>query len=387
MSPVYLLIISLAFTSAVFTVVFLAAWYGLGKARHALLWSAAFAVALVQWVTNLNRASIDFEQYWLFVSALPILMLYLIAFGHASRCQQTHYMPWVGLFSLATYASIVVVTLLVPHYGLMIGIQPTSAGLVLLLCAWIMLRGGQNSLIEWLAIGATALTGFSQVAAGAAAMLQGWEREAFWFAWYQRLNFTVIPAAYVFTGVLMILVMAGDFANKLKKVASHDALTGVRNRRGFYDIAPGLFSAAKRQGSPLAAIMLDIDHFKVINDQHGHQTGDRALHHIARLLQHTRRAEDVTARLGGEEFVLLLPGANRSDAHQLAKALARQIESSPLVMPGNAALVITASFGVAHIQAEDEQIDTMLKRADQAMYLAKQRGRAQVVDEFTLSPA
>ena len=133
--------------------------------------------------------------------------------------------------------------------------------------------------------------------------------------------------------------------------------------------------------------MLDIDHFKVINDQHGHQTGDRALHHIARLLQHTRRAEDVTARLGGEEFVLLLPGANRSDAHQLAKALARQIESSPLVMPGNAALVITASFGVAHIQAEDEQIDTMLKRADQAMYLAKQRGRAQVVDEFTLSPA
>ena len=140
--------------------------------------------------------------------------------------------------------------------------------------------------------------------------------------------------------------------------------------------------------------MTDIDRFKCINDKFGHAAGDNALAHFAELMAENRRREDVIARVGGEEFALLLPGTELRDALALADMLCKKVGSTPMDMT-SIGLPMTSSFGVATISRKDNTLDDMVRRADRALYRSKRAGRNQVdlessqhllADDGTLRP-
>jgi diguanylate cyclase (GGDEF)-like protein len=164
---------------------------------------------------------------------------------------------------------------------------------------------------------------------------------------------------------------ANDIVERLARV---DALTGILNRRAFYEQAAMLGSQVRRNNTSLAVIVLDLDYFKEINDTRGHAAGDAALTHVGNLLSHMTRESDVCARLGGEEFGILLTG-DAEDGIRLAEKLRHELEYSPVILQDDR-FVVTGSFGVA---SGGTDIDSLIQRADTAMYEAKKLGRNRVV--------
>jgi diguanylate cyclase (GGDEF)-like protein/PAS domain S-box-containing protein len=160
----------------------------------------------------------------------------------------------------------------------------------------------------------------------------------------------------------------------LLKMSQHDPLTGVANLRYFSQRAAEELSRARRTGSNLSVVMLDIDHFKEINDQWGHAVGDRVLQHLCTSAQGTLRQTDVFARVGGEEFAVLLPEADPRGAFQFAERLRKRIEAQAMA-EGDAWIAYTLSAGVSGVMASDASVAVALERADEALYAAKNAGR------------
>lgn len=161
---------------------------------------------------------------------------------------------------------------------------------------------------------------------------------------------------------------------ELAKQARRDPLTGVLNRRGFEPKAQLLFDLALRGGRPLCVCMIDADHFKAVNDTHGHAVGDAVLKNIAGCLLSRMRRTDVLARWGGEEFVLLLPDTALKAAGELAEGLRVAIAASTTQAVGP----VTVSIGLAQIEPSDRTLQALVERADRALYHAKDMGRNQV---------
>jgi len=161
---------------------------------------------------------------------------------------------------------------------------------------------------------------------------------------------------------------------ELEKLVETDALTGLNNRRHFDERLRQEIARSRRHENPLAIAMLDLDHFKAINDGHGHDIGDCALRSIANLLKAQARETDSISRIGGEEFVLLMVSTGESEAIAYAKRIRETIEGAPIVCE-DSELSLTCSIGVAVLSAEVRDAEHLLKRADSAMYEAKNRGR------------
>jgi len=159
----------------------------------------------------------------------------------------------------------------------------------------------------------------------------------------------------------------------LEKQAKTDALTGIYNRMKFDEILAKEIQRTKRNKFPLSLIMCDIDHFKQINDRYGHQSGDRVLKRLTRLITGNIRSIDFFARWGGEEFVILSPGTETGGAAVLAEKIRRKVEVYNFEEPEN----LTLSFGVASFKPGDSA-GKLINRADEAMYRAKKNGRNQV---------
>src|SRR5581483_6891427 len=156
--------------------------------------------------------------------------------------------------------------------------------------------------------------------------------------------------------------------------AASDALTGLPNRRSAEEALHRMAAHAGRSLTPLAAVLLDLDHFKRINDLHGHDQGDQALAVVGQVLTAALRASDFAARYGGEEFLVLLPETSRDGALTLAEKLRAAIEQA--VVPGVGGL--SASLGVAVYPEDAIETDQLVRQADRALYLAKNRGRNRV---------
>ncbi len=174
---------------------------------------------------------------------------------------------------------------------------------------------------------------------------------------------------------------ATEELRRQKELAEHkartDSLTGVSNRRAFTELARVETERALRFGQPLALIAIDLDHFKSINDGHGHAVGDAVLVDFATLAQTQLRIIDQLARIGGEEFVLLLPGTDAQCAYQVAERIRRVVEQRVLPIPGGT-LRYTSSFGVAELEPQHPGLERWLARADAALYAAKGKGRNRV---------
>jgi diguanylate cyclase (GGDEF)-like protein len=164
---------------------------------------------------------------------------------------------------------------------------------------------------------------------------------------------------------------------KLQQAALTDALTGLYNRRYALERLEQEWAAAALSGRPLACLLLDLDHFKRVNDTHGHDAGDLVLCETAAVLRGGLRQEDVVCRLGGEEFVVILPGADREAARACAERLRRDVEHHMVELPGTA-LRATTSVGVAVRTPRMSGPADLLKAADEAAYAAKQAGRNRV---------
>ena len=161
---------------------------------------------------------------------------------------------------------------------------------------------------------------------------------------------------------------------ELLRSAATDSLTGVLSRRAFNEEARRLLSLATRHQHDAACIVLDVDHFKKVNDTYGHSAGDAVLKAVAATCREQIRAGDILGRLGGEEFAVLLPHADRDAALAVAEKLRGALEASPVPVADNA-IRVTASFGVTGMSIIAKDIDTLLAQADAAMYRAKQAGR------------
>ncbi|HOY87407.1 MAG: GGDEF domain-containing protein [Methylotenera sp.] len=163
----------------------------------------------------------------------------------------------------------------------------------------------------------------------------------------------------------------------ISEVAHQDFLTGALNRRGMDEAIDREFERADRHNTPISLAMIDIDHFKKINDTMGHSTGDTALAHLAKVVKSILRSTDVLARYGGEEFVILLPGSKQNDAVNVVAGIQRDLTKN-FFLHNNERVLITFSAGVAE-RVTGENIDSVLPRADAALYIAKQSGRNRVV--------
>ncbi|WP_178862054.1 GGDEF domain-containing protein [Thiomicrorhabdus cannonii] len=164
-------------------------------------------------------------------------------------------------------------------------------------------------------------------------------------------------------------------------IAKTDELTNIPNRRGFNEIIELLSRQALDKGSTFAIVLLDIDHFKSINDTFGHLIGDSVLRYLAKLLHRETKGQDSIARFGGEEFAILLPDTGYSDAINVANNIRKKIAARPLqVRSSNQPLQITVSAGVAMYQL-GEEIETLLTRVDECLYKAKGKGRNRIVGE------
>ncbi|WP_439405962.1 GGDEF domain-containing protein [Bradyrhizobium sp. DASA03076] len=161
---------------------------------------------------------------------------------------------------------------------------------------------------------------------------------------------------------------------KLRELADTDFMTGLMNRRSFLAVADDAVAFSRRYKRSMATLMIDIDHFKKINDTHGHAAGDDAIKSVADIISQSIRTTDKAARFGGEEFVVLLREIDQETAMLLADRIRVSIESA-VVRHGNTVIPLTVSVGLALFDEADRDVQDVIERADQGLYIAKKTGR------------
>ncbi len=165
--------------------------------------------------------------------------------------------------------------------------------------------------------------------------------------------------------------------SRMQDLAMADELTGLKNRRAFFDDAEPAIAMARRRGQPVAVALLDLDHFKDVNDTHGHAAGDLVLREVATRIVDTFREEQMVGRIGGEEFVALLPETTPAQALIAVERVRRAVGERPILLPDSSPVTVTLSGGIALLK-DGEGIESAIDRADQAMYRAKGLGRDRV---------
>ena len=354
------------------------AWVSLGRQSHALSWSIAYLCygfeILAQVLEALYPAAADLlgPVELLFVLAPSTL----VAIGARQRAGEPNR---YRRFAAATLLAIAIGNLPYLFPG-RLGWTSTIPGLFTILMlsiamSAIMPRRRRVEPAEWAVVGALfvfILFELLLIATDVASKMAPGRRDLFIAVYLVGLT-----PVFVANGIGAILLLASDVAAQLRALAANDPLTGVLNRRGFEDAALRAVANGRRQRQSITVAIADIDHFKSINDQHGHTVGDRTLRFISGCLTRGLRGGDVVGRIGGEEFALLLVS---SSAEQAAEAMERiRIEIATGDAEGGAPVPVTASFGVAAALlggASSEQIlaETM-DRADQALYRSKVEGR------------
>ncbi|WP_119154517.1 GGDEF domain-containing protein [Caldimonas tepidiphila] len=342
-------------------------------------WSRACLLALAG--LGMSAAAAWLEGIELLAPALWLLALGCVAEGLLRFGGRQGALRWVAGLALAYLLA----ALLLRMRGETAGQALFASGLVALL---------------WIVVGLAALLRpprgqrviHAGIAACAAAAALGWVLHALlpartgptWRLFTDGVA-VMLWLQFVACGLLVpLLVLAESFrvTERLRREAIHDPLTGALNRRGFEKHTARLAALSAQLGQSLAVLMLDIDHFKQVNDQHGHQVGDLALQSLARMVQRAKRESDAFARLGGEEFCVVLPGTDVPGARVFADRLRRSFAAFE-IDTGSSFLSCTVSVGVAYasadtLQAGGADLVDLLHQADEALYEAKRAGRNRV---------
>ncbi|MEO6264877.1 MAG: diguanylate cyclase [Luteimonas sp.] len=255
-----------------------------------------------------------------------------------------------------------------PNLGNLLLLLANVLAIVCLFVAWR--RGGRHAgmmLLAWVPLVTISTARAVQLSSGAA--LPPWLEYG-------------LPLVLAYTAVVLMLGMADRMLafrrerDRAQEAAEHDPLTGVLNRAGIERRLDWALAAAHGEYQPLAVLFLDLDHFKRINDEHGHAIGDACLGTLVRIVAAELQYGDQVGRLGGEEFLLILPGADRRRARDTAEQIRRSVELRCRQIAG-VPLAMTVSIGVAECRRDDAAAD-LIARADKAMYAAKRAGRNRV---------
>lgn len=207
---------------------------------------------------------------------------------------------------------------------------------------------------------------------------EGGDLSSFWAGSY--ILYSVPHLIFLFGLAYLVLRRWREREEEVRVMSRTDALTGLFNRRSIITQLKREQDRSVQQGLPMAVVMLDLDHFKQINDTWGHEAGDYVLIAAADILQKTVRQNDRVGRYGGEEFLLVLPGADVEGARRLAERCRQQVEALEVLLSDGRRVRVSASMGLyCNEHDRNASVDTMLRRADKALYAAKQRGRNRVV--------
>ncbi|WP_395373691.1 diguanylate cyclase [Marinicella sp. W31] len=370
--------ISLFLINIMMSVIFWLTWKTIERKPHTLLWSLLFAVAAINGALNaINQLFPNRDIYWVIVNAISLLAQWLAWSGFRMRAGRSPY-DWrmLGLFITAELL-VIWFTLMQPHMGLRMVMIPYVGFLVMLACAWEIYNNGRKT--RPAEIGAMILFsiyGLVQAAAGTAALMQGAEPQQIYLNWYSHINFLLMPAAFTGLGLFTVLILVDDLGSRMRHQAITDQLTGLLNRRGFYDKAHDLQAQAQEHNLPIGVIIADIDHFKNVNDNFGHQIGDQALQSFAELVTNSCDPNDVIGRIGGEEFAFLLYSQDLNTTQATAEQIRTTLQQTR-IHNSDQNIGITASFGIAELAPGGSIIDA-LKMADHALYRAKTQGRNRV---------
>ncbi|MDZ7791489.1 MAG: GGDEF domain-containing protein [Xanthomonadales bacterium] len=377
----------------------------------------------LRWLTiGFLAFTIIYAMHGILTRASQELMMHFIMFGPASRfvmaacfligivkyeqpvvpagqrIRPEFWLRWIGAFVSVTIL-VYLMAGTVWAGSLRVSLETSSLILLLASLVVIVVRRPRSPLIL---IFALSLLFFSQSSVafliGSVWNHQWWLAHAIFAAGFIGLSYGIIQA-FLTTGAFSTVYSQADLMDNiraekaraeeallelnhahitLEKLAATDPLTGIANRREFMERAIVEIARSSRSESPLSLVMIDIDHFKELNDTHGHQTGDKALQEFVSLTSDALRLSDLLARHGGEEFVILLPDTTREQAGQSAERLRKIIETKQFTVD-EVELNMTASFGVAQFGVDGATYDELINVADQRMYQAKRDGRNRVV--------
>lgn len=196
-------------------------------------------------------------------------------------------------------------------------------------------------------------------------------------SWVNAITPLVVAILPVIGTTAYLLMCSDRLRRQWELAASTDYLTGLANRRTVSLAGERAFHAALRQGRAMSVAVIDVDHFKAVNDRYGHDIGDLALKHIAAMLEKADRKNDLVGRHGGEEFVVLFDQANGEQSAMAAERLRSRVQDNVLVVDGKS-IPMTVSVGLATFQSSDRNFNDLLLRADKALYAAKENGRNRV---------
>lgn len=211
------------------------------------------------------------------------------------------------------------------------------------------------------------------------AIAEGEELQLLLVALRRRIRWS-ITYQYILKSLTEILAQAMRqqlHEDQLYRLATTDSLTGKANRRHFLEILEREYLQHRRNHQPLSVLVLDLDHFKVVNDTYGHDVGDRVIRDFARSVSSCLREADDFGRIGGEEFAVCLPNTDTDSAREVAERIRRTVEDAPTSLEGSP-VCCTVSIGVTTTTKEDEKKEDLLKRGDLALYVAKEAGRNRV---------
>lgn len=342
-------------------------WWALGYLACAI---ATVMFALPQWVPVLLAKSLGN-----LVALASIVLIYVGTLRFLERPVAVRLLALVFVpAALANLYWSLVVDALVPRLLVFAAATTVACGLMSR-ALWSAAEGPQRAVYRFVG-SCWALYGLATLARSLAFVMAGPELRMPNLGLPQALWFAVLQAMLILTAVGHLLMASQRLQLRLDELASLDALTGVFNRRAFLAAFNQRQRAPKRVAS--AVLVLDLDHFKQINDRHGHAAGDAVLRAVVARVQSGLRDRDVFARAGGEEFWLLLPGVDREVARTVAERLRAAVAVQAFEHEG-LAIAATVSIGVALLDADGGDIHAALSAADRALYAAKSGGRDRVV--------
>ncbi|AIJ46396.1 diguanylate cyclase [Comamonas testosteroni TK102] len=371
----FLLVLTPSLAILALAAILVIAWLA-QRSQRFLLWQAcAYSLtALPLGVQSLLPLD-ELNHYALYIGSFYLLSAWCLAKSWSERWRVSTQPYAVSLIAIATLAALYQFSRVEPNVWARVSSFSIGSGLVLLLPI-LQVRSRKHSFdwldrsLLWLSIIFTAYTftrpaliwllGYSD--------LRSLPRSPYWIlTLVSILNFSLL-----FT-VVMTAIAVKETVDKLRKERDFDALTQVLNRRSFQEHAQKRLDDPRLY--PMAVLACDIDHFKRINDAWGHERGDKVLQLVSATLQNNVREQDLVARFGGEEFVMLLTDITPCDAELIAQRIQRDLGSKNPVLPSGPKL--TMSFGISSI-TKSFQLEQALKEADQLLYQAKNAGRDRV---------
>lgn len=372
------LLISQFFVCVMLSLVFYVVWKTIARKAYVLCFCIIYVLGIVAGFFNVAVGSLPSHAwYWVLYALVFQIILGLLLFAVRLRAGKRRLAPWHWVLLVGTQLAVMWYSLVQPHVGMQMALVPFCACWILLLSAQqIWQSNAQPRLSEKWASVFMMLYAVALVGSSFTAIMQGADYDPYYLEWYNRFTFLVQPTAFSGAGIFVVLMLADDLAVRMRDLATTDQLTELLNRRGFEKAAKGILSYTRRNDEPLTVVIADMDKFKKINDQFSHRAGDLALQCFARNACTVLRKEDIIARIGGEEFAILLVGTPLSQGREIVERLREKIEQTPIRLK-QGELFVTCSFGLVGLESRHQDIFAALSEADEALYEAKHAGRNQ----------